>query len=243
MSEKVQEYINDFVKSAHTVGFLTYMDLSDHFNELTVFDAKKALMDYAEEHDDQLQKLYDVTCKLAGNSNYCKRLMDEDTLLEFLEDAGEWIIEDVELLMIAGSTKGFCNFLAGKKSTELMNSLSAIRSFIEFAPTNRPVRKVIKPAISSDKKMSAKPNDKPQAETVAKPVKPNVNYRGNGKAGTQLKANHFFKKADTQTSSVDQKMTPVVPTVSTQPPVTKIAEAGLGVKRKREEIEAKFDST
>jgi ligand-binding sensor domain-containing protein len=70
-----------------------------------------------------------------------------------------------------------------------------------------------------------------------------VNYRGNGKAETQLKANHFFKKADTQTSSANQKMTPVVPIVSTQPPVTKNAETGLGVKRKREEIEAKFDKT
>lgn len=198
MSEKVTTYIEDSVFGQHTNGYLSYMDLIDNFNDLTVYTAKQTLLDYAEEKDGSLHKLYGVSWKLAGVEQYFQRLMDEDALLELLNDPEEYEINDVELLMIASSETSYCNFLCGKRDTELINTFKNIRNFIDFTPSETPIRKKLRFMATGKEKIDSSTKSKPVMTSSVKPKTSSAAFRNPSKAGTQMKADKFFKIRNTK---------------------------------------------
>lgn len=123
----MEDYFKQCLYEPYEKGYVSYIDILDHFRGLNVYEAKKALNDYADMHDDKLLKMYDVSCKITGTSNYVKKLMNEDAVLNLLDDPQGLTIGDIDLLMIAANEIGYCNFLSGKENKELIDLFSKIR--------------------------------------------------------------------------------------------------------------------
>lgn len=112
-----------------------------------------------------------------------------------------------------------------------------------------PLRKEIRERVIGNIKVPSPAIQKPQSVKAPLVMKPSAPaYRVSGKAGTQMKADHFFKKVDSQMTPAEH--TPVVSTPKEPAPVKSVTQpsiaatmmtSDLGKKRKREEMEKKFD--
>jgi hypothetical protein len=208
MSERAKDWISEVVFNTPRIGFVTYWQLLEKFPEQTIAWAKKTLYEFFEEYPDHGSPLFDVTWKSTENGKLSKKLATQEEMLDLIEDH-EDDIQDVELLCIAGTEELLSDFMIGKRSNELIETICKMGSLIKFTPSKEPPRRAIKIAAIGNKKIDSKKKASSKI-TQAKPMqKTEVSYRGVGsKAGTQMKASDFFDKSDS-------KQVPVVP----KPPV------------------------
>lgn len=137
-----------------------------------------------------------------------------------------------------------------------MEVMSEIRSFIEFIPSEDPVRKHIRFEAIGNVKLDSTQKMKSKIDCDAKKKKSEVAFRGTSKAGNKPNVQNYFKKSETQITNkitklsqqpcVKQNTQPIKPSVA-QPvknPVktvvkkstttVKHTKSGLGMKRKLE---------
>ena len=230
-------YINGIMQSAHSRGYVSYTDIFEYFDNISIEKAKHQLIAFSETYGESYQKLYDVNwiSKLTGQ--YVKKMLDEEECLNFLSNPGSFEVVDVELHMIARSNTEFCNYLNFREGLDLLTALKG---------NEHTERKLLH---SSAHKTEY--NDQTTSQTVNQNGNKNAAnssiYRKWGIAGTDNKADRYFKKSEANERPAPPKVVPkpVVPKefAKAQEIKSETNTELIGKKRKINEIEQKLETS
>ena len=220
MTQNYTNWIEETIESRHGVGYLTYMSLGDYFDDLSVEESQNILMEYAMERIDTLFVLYSLKCRKIGTNSYFNLLLSDDRLCELMEDPEEYefdIDSDLTVLMVADQEKGYNNYFVAKAQNDLIEEFCNDKEDIKFIESENPIRAQIRRDVIGNRKLKAAEKSQSKISQTQQPKK-TISYRDNSKAGKQGKLN--LSKSQSRTAQ----------------------EAGLGVKRKREEPQKKLET-
>ncbi|CAI2371997.1 unnamed protein product [Moneuplotes crassus] len=221
-SSDTREFITKSMHPRLSHGYCTYLMLVER--GMTVEQAQKELLEFAlERFDDNDFLLYCLNCYDKTSQKYLSKLICQETLLDLLEDPQNLEFnpeEDITLLMVADTEKGFNKFCS-KGETEnkdISQEFEHIVPSVNFLPPVNPIREKIRKMAIGDKKIESSTKERSRI-TQTHRTKEVIAKKDPSKAGTQGKLNMLNFQSKT-------KM-----------PAPKNNETKIGGKRKREEME------